>query len=391
MVLTCLSTGIIGLAYLLTLLYVTTNGYAAFNGVCNLVAFNVFYLVGGDIYGSIMTWFMFFNFFITGMTSCTVTARIAFALLRDEVFPNSKKYTEVDPKTASPVSAVICCFIFDAVLLVLPLASQKVYGSILGITALSYNISYLIPIMTKLVFEWDTFPQTTFSLGTYSNTLNIISCIWLIFACICLIIPRLYPITPNNMNYSFLVIFAIASLASIHWKWYAGENYHGAGKLDKRLRDFMRGKQYKKSPVRETFDSYNDEQTPILHRVGSHDPNDYTFPSTHDVTGMKDEDFDSHLEDQHHETWYTAKADVLDSTNDTKSVESDSYSEVSLYSLQNGSSAEVYDEEDPQFYATRESISDIDSPIDESCIEYYHPNFETAHEFERDILVTTDE
>lgn len=62
-------------------------------------------------------------------------------------------------------------FVFDFLLLLLPLVSSTAFNAILSITTIGFQVSYALPIMLKLIYAWDTFPETEMTIAR-GNELN---------------------------------------------------------------------------------------------------------------------------------------------------------------------------------------------------------------------------
>eukprot|EP01035_Chromulina_nebulosa_P019806 gene19806-25750_t len=231
---TCYSGGIIGFGLILALLYNTYNITDILSGPTDVATVNVFLYAGGSGFGSFLSWLIAVNLFLAGISSPTITSRIAYALLRDGAFPYSSYWSKVDDNTKSPISALLLVFIFDAVLLLLPLVSEIAFTSILGICTIGLDISYAIPIVLKLVFAYDTFPNTPMSLGKFSNIINILAASFLIFTSILMFLPPTYPVTTESMNWTVLVVAGFALVSFTLWILYAQDNFKGPkrGKAD---------------------------------------------------------------------------------------------------------------------------------------------------------------
>lgn len=63
---TCFATGLVGMGYLLALLYVTTDIAAVLNGESGLAIVDVFIIAGGKAFGSSMAWLIVLNLFFAG-------------------------------------------------------------------------------------------------------------------------------------------------------------------------------------------------------------------------------------------------------------------------------------------------------------------------------------
>ena len=156
-----------------------------------------------------------------------MTGRITYALMRDGAFPYSDFWVKVDPKTKAPIRSLIFVFIIDAFLLLLPLASDVAFESIVGISTIGFYVSYGLPVLLKLVFAWDKFPSTEMSLGPYSNICGIVSCVWLFGTSILLILPPQYPVTLTSMNWTIVVLAGFGIFGVFYWHLYASKYFRG--------------------------------------------------------------------------------------------------------------------------------------------------------------------
>lgn len=224
---TCLATGIVGLVYLLSLLYVTTDISYALDGLTDNAAVNVFISTAGTDLGTFMAWVVTINIFFAGMSGVTISGRISYALLRDGAFPHSDFWSQVDHFSKSPIRALFFVFINDAVLLLFPLFSEVAFESIVGISIIGFLGSYGIPILLKLIYKWDCFPQTEMSLGSYSNIIGIISCFWLFGSCFILILPLTSPVTIQSFNWTVVVVGGFIAIGSLYWLLYGSKNFRG--------------------------------------------------------------------------------------------------------------------------------------------------------------------
>ena len=165
LVATTVVTSIVGLMYILGLLYsippkvgifTALTMYGGAGGAAN--AASLYAVATGNRTGLMLTNVLIANLFFAGsacaahplaacawrtlsrvrlciitVSSLTVTTRIAFAMARDGAFPFGKQLAHVWPMTKSPVGAVILVFVTDCLLLLLPLTTMSVekdYGPI---------------------------------------------------------------------------------------------------------------------------------------------------------------------------------------------------------------------------------------------------------------------
>lgn len=115
-------------------------------------------------------------------------------------------------------------------LLLLPLVSTVAFDSIIGISTIGFDVSYGIPILLKVIYNYDNFPPTQMSLGVYSNSLNILSVVWLFGTSILLLLPTASPVTTSSMNYTVVVVGGFSALSAVYWFTYAKDNFRGPSK-----------------------------------------------------------------------------------------------------------------------------------------------------------------
>ena len=80
--------------------------------------------------------------FFVGVSSLTVTTRIAYAMARDGALPGSTALRYVWPVSLSPVWTVALVFMIDALLMLLPLVNTSALNAILSISVLCYQVRH---------------------------------------------------------------------------------------------------------------------------------------------------------------------------------------------------------------------------------------------------------
>ncbi len=120
--------------------------------------------------------------------------------------------------------------IVDALLLLLPLGADVAFASIIGICTIGFYVSYGIPIFLKLVFAWNSFPDTEMSLGPYSNICGIFACMWLFGTSTLLFLPPVSPVDEETMNWTVVVVGGFGFICLVYWFAYASKNFKGPTK-----------------------------------------------------------------------------------------------------------------------------------------------------------------
>jgi len=188
---------------------------------------NLFEYAIGPTGGFILTVLVMLNIFFAGIASVTVTGRIGYALARDGAFPGSSYLQKLNETTRSPVRIIFFTYILGVILLLLQLANTAAFTAIVSITTIGLQISYSIPIWMRITLSKDTFQAHTFSLGRYSLVMGWIAALWLTFSSCIFFWPFTYPITAQNMNYTSVVVFGLAFVATTFWIFSARHWFKG--------------------------------------------------------------------------------------------------------------------------------------------------------------------
>ncbi|KEF61990.1 uncharacterized protein A1O9_03562 [Exophiala aquamarina CBS 119918] len=161
---------------------------------------------------------------------CTITAtRVVFAYSRDGAIPGSRWWSQVHPKTKTPVYATWGVLCVSALLGLLMFASPVAIGAVFSIGAIAQYTAFTVPVALKLFFDHGRFKPGPWNLGRWSKPLGAIACAWW-----CLIVPALcFPavkgadLTPLTMNWTCL-IYGGAMFLALSWyaisgrKWFNG-------------------------------------------------------------------------------------------------------------------------------------------------------------------------
>jgi len=70
------------------------------------------------------------NVYLGGFSHMTVTSRIVFSMTRDGALPGSKYIYGVHEKLQIPVKSIICVFVVDSVICLLPLISDTAFSAV---------------------------------------------------------------------------------------------------------------------------------------------------------------------------------------------------------------------------------------------------------------------
>ncbi|TFK49035.1 APC amino acid permease [Heliocybe sulcata] len=174
---------------------------------------------------------------ITAATCQLACIRSIYAISRDNGLPDGRLCARIWRTTKTPVNAVIFTVVVDCLFGLLYLASLVAINAIFSITAVALDVSYAIPIVAKLYirfFDTDTkFTPGPFFLGKWGYAVNLYAVLWTALETGILIMPQVYPVTADTMNYAGPIMGGVALLS---WLWYMlfwHRRYYGPGSQEK--------------------------------------------------------------------------------------------------------------------------------------------------------------
>lgn len=115
-------------------------------------------------------------------------------------------------KEKSPVTAVWFNIAFCFILGLPYIWSETAYTAIVSVNTIASSISYLIPILCRIVLARNTFEPGPFNLGRYSTLVGIIASIWIVVTSALFLCPTASPVTATNMNYALVPFILVIGL-----------------------------------------------------------------------------------------------------------------------------------------------------------------------------------
>ncbi|KAF9194538.1 hypothetical protein BGZ51_009101 [Haplosporangium sp. Z 767] len=161
--------------------------------------------------------------FFCGSALTLASSRMVYAFARDGALPLSKHLHKLN-KDKSPVAAVWFNIAFCFILGLPYIWSETAFSAIVSVNTIASSISYLIPILCRIVLARDTFEPGPFNLGKFSIPIGIIATIWILITSIMFLCPTESPVTAANMNYAavpFVIVIGLCvsyyALWGRHW------------------------------------------------------------------------------------------------------------------------------------------------------------------------------
>lgn len=139
--------------------------------------------------------------------SCFMSAqRITFAISRDGVLPFSRYFRRLN-RNKIPVHAALLVLGMSVIITTAVIGSTAAFTAITATATIATNVSYLIPIVARHTVGKKTFKPAAWNLGRWSLILGVISCLYIIFIFVVLLLPQIFPITSVSSAYSHPLCF----------------------------------------------------------------------------------------------------------------------------------------------------------------------------------------
>lgn len=149
--------------------------------------------------------------------SCFLSAqRVTYAISRDHVLPFSNFFRKLS-KRKMPVNAALLVYFVSVAVTTAVIGSTVAFSAITATATIATNFSYLFPIIARHTVARSSFVPAKWNLGRFSMPLAIIATIWISFLFVILLLPQLYPVTAETLNYAPICIGIISIVSLVGW------------------------------------------------------------------------------------------------------------------------------------------------------------------------------
>ncbi|KAF8064061.1 APC amino acid permease [Lyophyllum atratum] len=226
-----IGTGIIG--WLLNIVMVLCSGpLGDLPGPSGSAFLQIMYLRMGKT-GALILWtFVCLTAFFVVQTALQATSRTVYAFSRDHGLPDWGFFGRNSKKTMTPIRAIWLSTIFSILPGLLDLASPIAANAIFSLTAMALDLSYIIPIFLRRVFQ--DHPDVMFKPGPFymgdgfiGKACNFICITWTLFIVVIFSLPTVLPVTPSNMNYASVITVGVMVLSGVWYMLGARKHYVG--------------------------------------------------------------------------------------------------------------------------------------------------------------------
>lgn len=136
---------------------------------------------------------------------------------RDGLLPFSKYFRTLSKGNQMPVNSALLVYAIGVALTCAVIGSTVAFTALTATATIATNFSYLFPIAARQTVGRKTFEPATWNLGRYSALCALISSLWIGFLVIILLLPQVFPVTAQTLNYAPIMIGAITLLSFGGW------------------------------------------------------------------------------------------------------------------------------------------------------------------------------
>ncbi|CAG8218667.1 unnamed protein product [Penicillium salamii] len=167
--------------------------------------------------------------FSMGQGCMVAASRVTYAYARDDCFPLSKYWKQVNPHTQTPVNANILNAVLGILMCLLILAGEVAIGALFSIGAIAQFFAFAIPITIRVFFVGDRFRKGPWHLGPFGPYIGGIGVSFVLLMVPILCLPSVTGgnLTPDLMNWTCLVWGAPMLAVTVWWivdahRWFTG-------------------------------------------------------------------------------------------------------------------------------------------------------------------------
>ncbi|KAH0832748.1 hypothetical protein AYO21_00347 [Fonsecaea monophora] len=167
--------------------------------------------------------------FSMGQGCMVAASRVTFAYARDNCFPYSNLWKQVNPITKTPVNAVWLNCVVGILLTLLLFGGEASIGAIFSVGAIAAFVAFTIPITIRTFFVGNRFRRGPWHLGKYSYPIGVASTCFTLLMIPILCLPSVTgsDLDASLMNWTCLVWGGPMLFILIWWvvdahKWFTG-------------------------------------------------------------------------------------------------------------------------------------------------------------------------
>ncbi|KPM38496.1 hypothetical protein AK830_g8056 [Neonectria ditissima] len=157
------------------------------------------------------------------------TSRTLWAFARDRATPFDRFFSAVNPKLQVPVNAVALVLVLQVLLGLIYLGNATAFNAILSMAIIGLYLSYFLPIFYMTFYGRSTLKKSEYGPfrlpGFVGVVANVVGMVWMIVVIVFSTFPISLPVTPQNMNYSVVVLAGWATFGAVYYYWMGKNKY----------------------------------------------------------------------------------------------------------------------------------------------------------------------
>jgi choline transport protein len=161
----------------------------------------------------------------------TATSRTAWAFARDSALPFSNYFTHISGSEHVPARMIVLVTILQGLVGLLYLGSYTAFNAVLSMAILGVYVSYLLPIVYMITYGRTAdkeHPHGYFRLSKIGGTVvNTAAIVWLLIGIVFSTFPSYQPVTPENMNWSVVVMGGWMMCGAVYYCVWGRKSYNG--------------------------------------------------------------------------------------------------------------------------------------------------------------------
>lgn len=166
-----------------------------------------------------------------GMAAVTGNSRMIYAFARDGAVPGSRVWHRINKRTRTPTNSVWLAAAGAFLLAVPYLWSATAYAAVTSIAVVGLYVAYVIPVYLR-VRRGDDFERGPWHLGRWGRPIGIVATAWVGFIFVLFMLPQVYPVTWDKVNYTPIAFLVVLGGAAVWWfasarKWFTGPKVQG--------------------------------------------------------------------------------------------------------------------------------------------------------------------
>ncbi|BBN07974.1 choline transport protein [Marchantia polymorpha subsp. ruderalis] len=182
---------------------------------------------GHGVAGSIVfTGLAVVSLFFGNITNVTLTARMAYAMARDQGLPFHRHLIRLSKKEKIPVLATVVAVVGSFICTLPALGSSVAFTAITAMSTITAYGPYTVVLIVRHLYN-DQFERGPFYLGKYGIFVGSWGAFWGACMCVFFCFPPTYPVTATTLNYAPVSVAGCIAIGLIYWFTSGRTSFHG--------------------------------------------------------------------------------------------------------------------------------------------------------------------